>query len=461
MIPASSSPARSAVPDSHDILSKRRFEVAVPFHVGMGEAQAQPPVDAPATPSSDTDDTRVSPVVAGRHGWPPRSPAARAVASLLDDAQAFADRASSGSFLLPHRVDPAEFFSWEEENRLLNLSGASRHLAKDGVTIPNPSMQRILRDVPAGATLQIEHAELYSPVLAAICGELSVALGGEYARCNVYMAPSHEHTAFDVHHDVVDAFIVQISGAKRWKVWEQTLPDPVYVMRSHKQDVSSTEPALDVVLTPGDVLFLRRGDPHLVQCHGQAASLHLTIGVQRTTGDDLMQILLEDARELPRFRRSWPLIVDGGDESPAREEFIAEFCAELARWVQDRDPAMLMRRVLNYRAAVGPLPGIVSLPGLADKAQLSLQPDSRVRLSHPRLRARLDGRTLYMGRQQIGLPPDAVPVVALLVARPSDVFSLVELRELDGVDQSRLPAIVGELVRVGLAALVESNALEL
>src|SRR4051812_36851524 len=208
---------------------------------------------------------------------------------LTGDPTTFLKRLATGSFLTPEAVDPAAYFSWEELNRVLNFSEGVPNLIVDWRTSEAPSVAAVVEGLQGSATMHFQHIERYSPVAARTCGELSTLLK-EPVRCNVFLSPSSAHPGFSYHRDLVDAVVVQISGQKQWQVWDGprlTGPD----------DVSEAEqaPDLDVVLSPGDVLVVRRGDWHKPLAVGHEASLHLSFGIERTTEQEFSRWLVEQA----------------------------------------------------------------------------------------------------------------------------------------------------------------------
>ena len=112
-------------------------------------------------------------------------------------------------------------------------------------------------------------------------------------------------------------FVLQIAGAKRWRIHEPVLPDPLPHQtwdgrRDQVQARAAEEPLIDTLLEPGDALYLPRGYLHSAVAQGEL-SIHLTIGVHPLTGYDLARELIAAAEGDRELRRSLPLGVDVGD----------------------------------------------------------------------------------------------------------------------------------------------------
>ena len=155
----------------------------------------------------------------------------------------------------------------------------------------------------------------------------------------MYRTPPNAR-GFQAHFDFEDVFIVQVSGSKRWRVWE---PDPsvgmarlpikeprTEALRS-KDYVPSLRPR-SVELLAGDVLYIPRGHPHMAET-GMNHSLHLTVTLmdQDITWEKLLQGLV-----LTGDPQSWPVAYEVGSTLGARRS-----CARESLWRDD--PPMLQK----------------------------------------------------------------------------------------------------------------------
>lgn len=112
---------------------------------------------------------------------------------------------------------------------------------------------------------------------------------------------------FGTHWDDHDVVVVQLDGAKRWKVFGPTRNAPMHRDVAEPQEPCE-EPTAEFVLTAGDLLYLPRGWWHSVSASEGVRSLHLTCGLTTTTGADLIVWLAEILRsediiraDVPRF----------------------------------------------------------------------------------------------------------------------------------------------------------------
>ena len=127
-------------------------------------------------------------------------------------------------------------------------------------------------------------------------------------QANAYVTPPQSQ-GFDDHYDVHDVFVLQVEGEKRWRihapVHEAPLRDQPWTDRRarRRRRGRAPEPLIDVVLRPGDCLYLPRGFLHAATALG-AVSTHLTLGVHTWTRHALAeQVLDAGARDARRRRR--------------------------------------------------------------------------------------------------------------------------------------------------------------
>lgn len=123
---------------------------------------------------------------------------------------------------------------------------------------------------------------------------------------NAYLTPPNVAQGFAPHYDDIEAFCLQLEGYKRWKVYAP-LNKAERLPRTSSTDYSTAElkdvePAMDVTLGPGDLLYMPRGWIHqactLPEGDGgkKLHSLHLTVSaMQQWAWADLLEILLPEA----------------------------------------------------------------------------------------------------------------------------------------------------------------------
>lgn len=271
-----------------------------------------------------------------------------------------------------HRLSEAwaqELFGWKQlnaaltEHRLhpprLRLEKAGADASKGVFRERRTRRGRTLHDLePAvlnarlrdGATLILDAANELSPPLQQLCAGLSGELLGS-CQANLYAAWG-ETQGFNVHWDAHDVFVVQVEGRKRWALCGVTRPAPS--VRDNRADHPRPEtPIKEVVLEPGDMLYLPRGYWHAAVGLGEP-TLHLTIGVTRKTGTDFLHWLANEAEDQAIARADLPLESD--------DDALSARLVELIAALSDMDPADLARGYRRHVEAALPQRAKLSLP---------------------------------------------------------------------------------------------------
>jgi hypothetical protein len=106
-----------------------------------------------------------------------------------------------------------------------------------------------------------------------------------------------------VHHDTHDVFSLQVSGEKRWLVYEPALELPLKDQRYKPEHGGPAQPVHDVTLKPGDALYLPRGWLHEATT-SSTDSLHITVGVNVYTWLDAFKAALDECADDVEFRYS-------------------------------------------------------------------------------------------------------------------------------------------------------------
>uniref|UniRef100_A0A2M4BDW8 Bifunctional lysine-specific demethylase and histidyl-hydroxylase n=1 Tax=Anopheles marajoara TaxID=58244 RepID=A0A2M4BDW8_9DIPT len=146
--------------------------------------------------------------------------------------------------------------------------------------------------------------------------ELNVKLQ-EYFHCmtgaNFYLTPPNSQ-GFAPHYDDIEAFVLQIEGRKRWRLYPPRRRQEV-LARVSSENIAEQElaaPIIDVVLEAGDLLYFPRGCIHQAATVPGAHSLHVTLSVyQRNSWADLFEQMLPialatAAEEDQQFRAGLP-----------------------------------------------------------------------------------------------------------------------------------------------------------
>ena len=290
-----------------------------------------------------------------------------------------------------------------------------------------------------GATLVLQSVHRMHPPVARFCRELAAELG-HATQCNAYITPGGEHQGFDYHHDTHDVFVLQVSGKKRWIVYEPVVRLPLASQPQAGAHLvpDGAEPLLDVELEAGDALYLPRGYVHAALTT-DVSSVHLTVGVLSTTWYDVLTDAMSLAGADEAFRGALPV-------RPLDTLSVADFLRQAAAWLEQlpaADVEAVVARRLRRAVPVEPvrlLAQDAALRGLT--ATTALRPrrgvGGSVRVDGDSVVVTLPGRT-------VTLPAFAEPALRRLLSGPCTPGDL----QVGGLDQPGALVLARRLLRDG------------
>ncbi|WP_327028142.1 cupin domain-containing protein [Micromonospora sp. NBC_01740] len=351
---------------------------------------------------------------------------------------------------LPNRAGFTDLLSPADADELLSRRGLRTpflRIAKDGQLVPAARFtggggagaeiadqvldERVLELYAGGATLVLQGLHRTWPALTDFTRELGTAVG-QPLQVNAYLTPAGSQ-GFATHYDTHDVFVLQVDGRKHWRIHPPVLPDPLEKQpwggRADEVAATADGPAtLDVVLAPGDALYLPRGWLHSAQAQ-ESSSLHLTVGVRALTRYALVEELLALAAEDPRLRATLPFGTDVADPDAIEPE-LTETVEALRDWLLRADPAAVAARLRQRAwpaarpAPIRPLAQAAALAALDADTRLAPRPGLRWRLT-----PRGDQVALVLFDRTITLPASCAPAVHALLGAGS-----VRVGDLPGLD---------------------------
>ena len=168
------------------------------------------------------------------------------------------------------------------------------------------NVERVASEFERGATIVLQGLHHNWQPLALFCRALETRIGHP-VQANAYYTPKSAQ-GLAVHHDTHDVFVLQVAGEKRWLVYEPVLELPLGDQRYSRELGEPGKPILDVMLRPGDTLYLPRGWLH-EGLTSRADSLHLTVGIKVYTWIDALEAAVATLADDVELRRAVP--VDG------------------------------------------------------------------------------------------------------------------------------------------------------
>src|SRR6478609_8827347 len=354
-----------------------------------------------------------------------------------------ADLADAVDELVSERGLRTPFLRMARDGTVLGPSTFTRGGGAGATIADQVADDKVLGRLADGATLVLQALHRTWPPLVRFGSELASELGHP-VQINAYVTPP-QNQGFAAHYDTHDVFVLQIAGAKQWRIHQPVLPDPLPHQtwdrrRAQVQARAAEPPLIDSLLEPGDALYLPRGYLHSAVAQGEL-SIHLTIGVHPLTGYDLARELIAAAEGDRELRRSLPLGVDVGD---------VDAMAAHLREAGTGDYRATARRVGRQQtgktrpAPIAPLAQLAVIAAVGPQTALNLRPGLR-----PELRRRGDQWVLDLLDSTISWPEQVH--AALLVVLSGKAFVPAVLPNLDPQEQL---VVARRLLREGVVVAV-------
>jgi ribosomal protein L16 Arg81 hydroxylase len=191
---------------------------------------------------------------------------------------------------------------------------------------------RLFHSYDQGDTIVLNFAQCYWEPAARLCAALEHFFHFP-AGVNVYVTPRNSQ-GFPPHFDAHDVFVLQVEGAKSWRLypaWE-AMPGGMEDNKPIPRALLGA-PLRECRLTAGDLLYIPRGYVHEARAT-DASSVHVTVGVRSFTWTDLLsEMLVAASQENVELRKALPV---GFMNSQDAVGLMADRLPELTRTLADR-----------------------------------------------------------------------------------------------------------------------------
>lgn len=147
----------------------------------------------------------------------------------------------------------------------------------------------------SGYTLVVQCAHCNMPTIRKFSSELESELGCALD-LSIFVTPPFS-VGLKAHYDTSSAFIFQIYGQKRWRLFKPYHALPLSNSTFTYSDYKETPPTADVALRAGERLYIPRGVVHAPESEGEL-SVHLTISLDLQTYTDEVKGILAQTKEI-------------------------------------------------------------------------------------------------------------------------------------------------------------------
>jgi ribosomal protein L16 Arg81 hydroxylase len=317
----------------------------------------------------------------------------------------------------------------------------STYLVKPSDPHSDVDAEKVYQLFDQSHTIIINGIDRWWAPMGRFAGALEGLIHGK-VQVNVYITPQSA-VGFGPHFDTHDVFLLQITGSKAWRYWDSGVKVPLQD-QEYGGEPGHVEQTRDLVLTPGDSLYLPRG-----WIHGAIAqddiSIHATVGFHPLRWVDVLEEVADIiAHGRDEIRYSVPVFSDPTDEKDLTK-LIAHFqsVTELVREPLIIQEA-LTRLTRRRRARQTHLQN--QLAQIRDVEMVDLQSTLAVRPGLVPCIERSDGGLIFVfSRKNLSLPEFIEP--ALRFVMEQERFTAADLPPcLD--DEGKL-VLVRRLIREG------------
>jgi len=357
-----------------------------------------------------------------------------------------------------------DLLTWDDLNAILEqhrLGPPRLKLAQDGRPVDpahylSPGLGGMRRldsgklatCLAGGATLILDAVEELAPRVRDLSDSFRDALrSGCYV--NLY-AGWHSQNGFGLHWDSQDAMILQLSGKKRWQVFEPTRLHPL------QDDVEppprpTAQPVWDGMLEDGDALYIPRGWWHMAYPVNEP-SLHLTFTTVSPHGVDLLGWVTARLRHHAEVRQDLP----AADDIAAQAARLTTLRALLNDALSDESIRDFRR---EWEGDSFPRPNI-QLPAAPYEQLAPLNENSMIRLSAAhRLSFTVSGDNVEFRANGVLYVVSAELVPALELLTDTQAFPLSELtvRVVGDNAVANLKQTLADMARAGMILITSSG----
>jgi mannose-6-phosphate isomerase-like protein (cupin superfamily) len=373
-------------------------------------------------------------------------------------------------FLLIEGSDPSKFqciLSVDAVDRYLATStpcfpgvflvDAARELKPEEYSFPNGNppgkidLPRAYQLFQSGATVSLSQMHNQLPGLAALCRAVEKLTSHPF-QTNIYLTPPNAQ-GFKTHYDTHDVFVLQVSGSKRWSLYETPVELPLHGQHFDSEKHNAGPVTREFTLHAGDLLYCPRGLCHSARSTDEA-SLHITLGlIGRTWADVMIEAVTEACLASPAFRANLPIgFANAGFD---RSQAVATFRTLVDAFARDAEVDSVLERfaedfVASRRPSLtGCLRELADAPQVAPGSKVVARPDVIYRLQEEDERL-----VIVFGSVRITLPLHTREAVeAALGGAPFVV------RNLPGtLDDAGKVVLVRRLIKEGLLTRVDDDA---
>jgi hypothetical protein len=193
------------------------------------------------------------------------------------------------------------YFTLVWQGKRVDCSGAVGTKLVQGVEVPFLNKSILEDHLSRGAALVLEGVDILDPTINEMCAAIDAVNECVFSNCVVFFS-QNAGEAYRGHCDADDVLVIHLAGQKKWRLYKRQPPRQVDLNELPPEKLGAQQ--AELVLNPGDALFLKSGTPHVVETTGQH-SLHMSFDIvdRHVDADTALDLLLQQYRKesAPRY----------------------------------------------------------------------------------------------------------------------------------------------------------------
>ena len=187
-------------------------------------------------------------------------------------------------FLMP------EFFTLYWQGKQVDCAPAVGHKVIQGSEVPFLNKGILEEYLANGASLVFEAIDLLDPMINAMCAAIDNANECVLANSVAFFSQAKGGEAYRGHVDTADVLVVHLAGRKKWSIHQRQ--SPRWINLNELGPEASGPVQAEILMAPGDALFLRSYTPHHVQTADEY-SLHMAFDIcdRRVNAETALHLL--------------------------------------------------------------------------------------------------------------------------------------------------------------------------
>lgn len=306
-------------------------------------------------------------------------------------------------------------------------------------------VDRVYAQYQAGASLVLQLMRSSISSVTVFANKLQAEMRSN-VETTIYVTPPGEQ-GFTTHYDTHSVIILQIAGQKRWRLYDFTRRLPLLTDTFDKVSYSATPPVADIVLHPGDTLYVPRGLAHDATSMPDTKSVHVTVGLFPTMWRDLFETHLRALDDQVAFRHSPVSYFLPGEEAKFGQEK-RKLC-QLA--FEGTQPVNLVKRIgrkevtFQSRMTHGWMRQMELMAGLQSSQSIRIRPSIVTHIERDETSV-----WIYWYDKRLSLPIHVAPAVDQLLTLAPCVISQLQ----PNLDEKGSLVLAKKLIGAGLAEIV-------